>query len=105
MYESKPMAKGKKNPHAHKANDDGKPLYKPKKSTRPGKKGMVYVMKNGKKKLIHFGDSSMTDKKKGASKAQQKSYLARSAGIRNKEGKLTKNDKNSANYWSRKVNW
>ena len=96
---------GKKNPHAHKANDDGKPLYKPMKSTRKGKKGMVYVMKDGKKRLIHFGDSSMTDKRKGASKAQQKAYLARSAGIRNKEGKLTKNDKNSANYWSRKVNW
>ena len=82
-----------------------KPLYKPVKSTRKGKKGMVYVMKDGKKRLIHFGDSSMTDKKKGASKAQQKSYLARSAGIKNKAGKLTKNDKNSANYWSRKVNW
>lgn len=82
-----------------------KALYKPMKSTKKGKKMMVYVMKDGKKRLIHFGDSSMTDKRKGASKAQQKSYLARSAGIRNKEGKLTKNDKNSANYWSRKVNW
>jgi hypothetical protein len=38
-----------------------KPLYKPRKSTRAGKKGMVYVMKNGRKKLIHFGDSSMSD--------------------------------------------
>lgn len=85
--------------------DDGKPLYKPMKSTRKGKKGMVYVMKDGKKRLIHFGDASMTDKRKGASKAQQKSYLARSGGIRNKQGKLTKNDKNSANYWSRRVNW
>jgi len=47
----------------------------------------------------------MTDKRKGASLEQQKSYLARSGGIRNKEGKLTKNDKNSANYWSRKINW
>ena len=82
-----------------------KPLYKPVKSTKQGKKGMVYVMKDGKKRLLHFGDSSMTDKRKGASKAQQKSYLARSAGIRNKQGKLTKNDKTSANYWSRKVNW
>ena len=83
-----------------------KPLYKPVKSDKAGKKGMVYVKeKGGGKRLIHFGDSSMTDKKKGASKAQQKSYLARSAGIRNKEGKLTKNDKNSANYWSRKINW
>ena len=82
-----------------------KPLYKPVKSDKAGKKGMVYIQKGGSKRLIHFGDSSMTDKRKGASEAQQKSYLARSGGIRNKEGKLTKNDKNSANYWSRKVNW
>ena len=82
-----------------------KPLYKPKHSDKAGKKGMVYVMKGGSKRLIHFGDSSMGDGKSGASKARQKSYLARSGGIKNKEGKLTKNDKNSANYWSRKVNW
>ena len=25
--------------------------------------------------------------------------------IKNKECKLTKNDKNSDNYWSRKINW
>lgn len=82
-----------------------KPLYKPQKSDRKGKKGMVYVMKDGNKRLIHFGDSSMTDFKSGASKEQRKSYLARSAGIKNKAGNLTANDKNSANYWSRKVNW
>ncbi len=82
-----------------------KPLYKPVHSLKKGKKGSVYVMKDGKKRLIHFGDASMTDKKKGASDAQVKSYRARSGGIRNKEGKLTKNDKNSANYWSRKINW
>ena len=92
-------------PTKDKPKSDNKPLYKPMKSTRKGKKGMVYVMKDGKKRLIHFGDSSMGDGKSGASKARQKSYLARSGGIRNKEGKLTKNDKNSANYWSRKVNW
>ena len=82
-----------------------KPLYKPVKSSRAGKKGMVYILRDGKKRLLHFGDSSMTDFKRGASKEQRKSYLARSGGIRNKEGKLTKNDKNSANYWSRKINW
>ncbi len=84
---------------------EDKPLYKPVHSSNPKKKGMVYVKKDGKKRLIHFGDASMTDKRQGASAAQQKSYLARSGGIRNKEGKLTKNDKNSANYWSRKINW
>ena len=82
-----------------------KPLYKPVKSTRKGKKGMVYVMIDGKKKLIHFGDSSMKDFTQHGDEKRKKSYLARSGGIRNKEGKLTKNDKNSANYWSRKVNW
>ena len=31
--------------------------------------------------------------------------LARSGGIRDKSGRLTKNNKNSANYWSRKILW
>ena len=76
------------------------------KSTKKGKKGMVYVKgANGGKRLIHFGDSSMKDFTQHKDKARQKSYLARSGGIRNKQGKLTKNDKNSANYWSRRVNW
>jgi len=82
-----------------------KPLYKPRKSTRAGKKGMVYVMKNGSKKLIHFGDSSMSDFTKHKDPKRRANYLRRSGGIRNKQGKLTKNDRNSANYWSRKVNW
>ena len=82
-----------------------KPLYKPMKSTKSGKKMMVYVMKDGKKRLIHFGDSNMKDFTQHKDEARRKSYLARSGGIRNKEGKLTKNDKNSANYWSRKVLW
>ena len=38
-----------------------KPLYKPYKSKKPEKKGMVYVIKNDKKALIYFGDSSMED--------------------------------------------
>lgn len=82
-----------------------KPLYKPYKSTNKGKKGMVYVKKEGGVRLIHFGDSSMSDMTKHKDKKRQKSYLARSGGIRDKSGNLTKNNKNSANYWSRKVHW
>lgn len=78
-----------------------KHLYKPRASSRSDKKGMVYVMKDGKKRLIHFGAAGYKDKTTGASKAQQKSYLSRSAGIRTKAGKLTKDDRDSANYWSR----
>jgi len=55
-----------------------KTLYKPYKSTKQGKKGMVYVKKEGGVRLIHFGDSSMSDMTKHKDKKRQKSYLARS---------------------------
>ena len=85
-----------------------KPLYKPVKSTKQGKKGMVYVMKNGSKRLIHFGDSNMKDFTQHKDPQRRKNYLARSGGITkmvNGKKVKTKNDKNSANYWSRKINW
>ncbi len=78
-----------------------KPLYKPFPSKAKGKKLSVYVMKEGKKRLINFGDSSMQDFTQHKDKVRRKSYLARSAGIRDKNGKLTYLDKNSANYWAR----
>ena len=83
-----------------------KPLYKPVKSNRQGKKGMVYVKSNsGGKKLIHYGDSSMSDFTKHKDKARRKNYLERSGGIRDKSGRLTATNKNSANYWARKSLW
>ena len=84
---------------------DDKPLYKPFKSSAKGKKMSVYVMKDGKKKLIHFGDSQMKDYTQHGDKKRRESYLKRSAGIRGKDGKLTADNKNSANYWSRRVLW
>jgi len=83
-----------------------KPLYKPYKSNKSGKKGMVYVKSpSGGKRLIHFGDSSMQDFRQHKDPARRKSYLARSGGIRDKQGNLTANNKNSANYWSRRMLW
>lgn len=85
-----------------------KPLYKPYLSTRSTKKGMVYVKDSNNKcgkKLIHFGDASMSDYTRHKNPERRKNYRTRSAGIRNAEGHLTKDDKNSANYWSRKINW
>jgi len=79
-----------------------KELYKPFKSKAKGKKMSVYVKKNGKKKLIHFGQKGY---RHNYSKKARESYLRRSAGIKNKQGRLTKNDRNSANYWARKVLW
>jgi hypothetical protein len=72
---------------------------KPRKSTRPGKKKMVLAKKGDKVKLVHFGDSKMKDYTQHGSEKRRKSYLARSGGIKGK------NDKFSANYWSRRVLW
>ena len=82
-----------------------KPLYIPVKSSNSKKKGMVYVIKNDKKRLIYFGDSSMEDFTQHKDKERRKNYLSRSGGITDKVGNLTKNNKNSANYYSRKYLW
>ncbi len=78
-----------------------KPLYKPFKAPASSKYKMkVYVKKNGKKKLIGFG---LKGYRHNYSKKARKSYCARSAGITTKKGRVTKNNKNSANYWSRRM--
>jgi TFIIF-interacting CTD phosphatase-like protein len=82
-----------------------KPLYKPFPSKAKNKKFSVYVMKDKKKKLIHFGDSNSEDYRQHKDKERRRSYLSRSAGIRDKQGNLTANNKNSSNYWSRKILW
>ena len=75
-----------------------KPLYKPFKSKVKGKKFSVYVMKEGKKKKISFGDSNMKDFRQHKDKDRRKAYLARSGGIRDKQGNLTANNKNTSNF-------
>ena len=80
-----------------------KQLYKPFKSTAKNKKFSVYVMKDGKRKLIHYGDSRYQDFTQHKDQARRKSYLARAKGIRNKQGNLTWKDKNTANYWAVKL--
>jgi len=47
----------------------------------------------------------MEDYRQHKDKERRKSYLARSAKIRDKNGNLTANDKNSANYYSRRYLW
>ena len=81
-------------------------LNKPIPSTSKNKKMMVLATKtiNGEKrvKLIHFGAKGYGH---NYSIKAKKSYLKRSAQIRNKQGELTKNDPWSANYWARKILW
>jgi hypothetical protein len=84
--------------------------YTYEKSTAKGKKLMTTV----KGKKVHFGDKDMQhfkDKtgiwssKDHGDKERRKNYLARSAKIKNKEGKLTKNDPTSSNWHARKILW
>ena len=64
---------------------------KPVKSNRKNKKLMVL---NDNNKIVHFGFSGMSDFTKHKDPKRQKNYIQRSGGIINKQGKLTKNDKN-----------
>jgi hypothetical protein len=83
-------------------------LNKPFKSKKPGKKFSVYVKTNTKKgyKLIHFGAKGMDDWRSGtATKEQRKSFRARMAGIRRKDGSQAIKDKSSPAYWAYNYLW
>jgi len=80
------------------------------------KKYAVFVMKDGKKKKIHFGDKryqqfkDSTRLKKYSNldhgdKERRKRYLARAKKIKNKKGQLTAKLKSSPNYWAIKFLW
>jgi len=80
-------------------------LYEPFKSKAKNKKYSVYVLKNNKKSLIHFGDSRYEDFTQHKDKKRQQSYLSRAKGIKNKQGELTYKDKNTSNYWAVNYLW
>lgn len=67
-----------------------------------GKKKAVLASKGGEVKLVHFGADGYGH---NYSDAARESYLARSAGIRDGNGNLTKDDPHSANHWARKSLW
>ena len=106
-YGDKKSAKGKaKKKKAPASKDDGKPLYKPFKSSKKGKKFSVYVKsESGGKKLIHYGDSSMQDFRQHRDPKRRASFLARAKGIKKKDGSFAYKDKNSPNYWAVKHLW
>tara|TARA_R110002012_G_C11351214_1_gene579623 strand:+ start:380 stop:637 length:258 start_codon:yes stop_codon:yes gene_type:complete len=67
---------------------------KPKRTPGKAKKFAVLAKQGDEVRLVRFGDPNMTIKKNQP--ARKKSYCARSGGIKGKNNKL------SANYWSRK---
>ena len=79
-----------------------KPIDAPKGATQ---KKMVLAKKGDEVKLVRFGLRGMEDYTQHHDEKRRANYLARSGGIRNKSGELTKNDPFSANYWARKELW
>lgn len=79
-----------------------KPIDAPKGAKQ---KKMVLAKKGDEVKLVRFGLRGMEDFTQHNDPDRRKNYLARSAGIRDKDGKLTKDNPFSANYWARKVLW
>jgi len=94
-----------------------KELYKPFKSSAKNKKYSVYVKgPTGKPKIVHFGDSRYAHYKDttgvGAwtnkdhnDKERRKKYRARAGKIKDKEGKLTIKNKDTANWWAYHKLW
>lgn len=84
------------------------------KSTKPEKKLMVIVEKDGKKRTIHFGARSMghfRDKtgiwksKDHGDKDRRKSFRARMSGIIRKDGTKAVSDPMSPAYHALRILW
>lgn len=82
-----------------------KPLYKPFVSKAKNKKYSVYVMKNDRKRIIHFGDKryGQFKDKLGHYKSLDHNDPQRKKNYYSRHGKAT--DKNTAKYWSHKILW
>ena len=86
-------------------NQDRK-IGKPFPSKVKGKKFSVYVMKDGKRKLIHFGATGYPDWRSAtATKEQRASYRARASGILKKDGSRAIDDRSSPAYYSYNYLW
>jgi hypothetical protein len=71
------------------------PCNQPRRDVQGGKKSVVRACKDGKSKIVRFGDANMSIKLNQPER--KSSYCARSGGIKGT------GDKFSANYWSRKA--
>lgn len=80
-------------------------IMKPMLSWKKNKKMVVLAKKGNITKVVHFGQVGYEDFTMHRDINRRKKYLTRSAGIRNKYDKLTKDDPFSPNYWSRRILW
>ena len=80
-------------------------LYQPFKSKAKNKKYSVYILNDGKKKLIHFGDNryGQFKDKLGVYSNLDHGDKKRKDNYYSRHGKT--NDKNTALYWASKTLW
>ena len=71
-------------------------------STRKNNKYMA-TLPSGKK--VHFGSKKYPDYLTHKDKDRRDKYLARAKKIKNKQGELTYNNPESANFWSNHLLW
>ena len=71
-------------------------------SKRKNNKYMV-TLPSGKK--VHFGSTKYADYLTHKDKERRDKYLARATKIKNKQGELTYNNPESANFWSVNLLW
>jgi len=68
-------------------------------------KKMVLAKKGDEVKLVKYGLRGMEDFTQHKDPKRRENYLKRSAGIKDKNGKPTKDDPFSPNHWARKDLW
>lgn len=69
------------------------------------KKKMVLAKKGDEVKLVQYGQKGYEDFTQHKDPKRRENYLKRSAGIKGKDGKPTKDDVFSPNHWARKDLW
>jgi len=72
-----------------------------KRSTRKNKKLAVKY----DNKWYHIGHTGYMDYTQHKNQERRENYLRRTKGIRDGKGRLTYNNKNSANFWARSLLW
>lgn len=93
---------GKLQYRGHEFPGFNKPVPAPKGGTH---KKMVLAKKGDEVKLVKFGHREYEDFTQHKDPERRENYLKRSAGIKDKSGKLTKDDVFSANHWARRALW
>jgi len=92
-------------PNAVKYNGVEYNIGQPKRSNREGKKYMVEVEYQGRKKTVHWGAKGYQDYLTHKDENRRKRFQARHRAIKMKDGSIAANNPLQPAYYSTKYNW